>query len=166
MYLSKRHCCVLVLLAVVAGVLGIPLAAQEVAGPAESPQSQPVAPKTELQRADKALIVYGRPAGLTAEQAKAAFQQKFDEYKQVIRDIEKRQVEFQSADAAAREKLNTEMAAQVAHAQSLVNAMIDAALAAYSAAPNNDPQVTDLLVSVARYYTIGQQIGPAAESKS
>jgi cyclophilin family peptidyl-prolyl cis-trans isomerase len=140
--------------------------AQEVSGPVDSPQSQPQAPKTELQRADKALITSGQPVSAEAEQAKAAFQQKFDEYKQAIREIEKRQVEFQSADAATRQKLNTEMAAQVAHAQSLVNAMVDAAATAYRAAPNGDPQVTDLLASVARYYTIGQQIGPPAQSKS
>src|SRR3954463_15064347 len=97
---------------------------------------------------------------ISADQAKAAFAAKFADYKAAITDIEKLQAEFQSADAAKREKLNATMAAQVTHAQSLVNAMLDAGEAAYRAAPNTDPEVTNLLFTVAKYYTIGRQIGP------
>jgi cyclophilin family peptidyl-prolyl cis-trans isomerase len=97
---------------------------------------------------------------ISAEQAKAAFAAKFADYKAAIADIEKLQAEFQSADAAKREKLNATMAAQVTHAQSLVNAMLEAGEAAYRAAPNTDPEVTNLLFTVAKYYTIGRQIGP------
>ena len=99
-----------------------------------------------------------------AEQAKAAFQAKFDEYKAAIREIEKLQAEFQTADAATRKKLNEDVTGQVAHTQSLVNAMVDAAEAAYRAAPNADPQITDVLMAVAKHYTIGRQIGPGQPS--
>lgn len=99
-----------------------------------------------------------------AAQSKAAFEAKFNDYKAAIRDIEKLQGEFQVADDATREKLNGTLAAQVAHAQSLVNAMVEAAEADYRFAPNSDPQVTNLLASVARYYTIGRQIGPGQSS--
>jgi len=110
-------------------------------------------------------VAQDKPAPATnAENAKAAFQAKFDEYKAAIREIEKSQAEFQSADAAQRNKLNETVTAQVAHAQSLVNAMVEAAQAAYRAAPNTDPQVTELLVGVAQYYTIGRQTGPAQPS--
>ena len=102
---------------------------------------------------------------VSAEQAKAAFAAKFAEYKAAIADIEKLQAEFQTADAAKREKLNATMAAQVTHAQSLVNAMLEAGEAAYRAAPNTDPEVTNLLFTVAKYYTIGRQIGPGAPSR-
>jgi cyclophilin family peptidyl-prolyl cis-trans isomerase len=101
----------------------------------------------------------------SAEQAKAAFAAKFADYKAAIRDVEKLQAEFQSADAAQREKLNATMAAQITHAQSLVNAMVEAGEAAYRAAPNTDPEVTNLLFTVARYYTIGRQIGPGVPSR-
>jgi cyclophilin family peptidyl-prolyl cis-trans isomerase len=101
----------------------------------------------------------------SAGQAKAAFSAKFTEYKQAIRDIEKLQAEFQTADAAKREKLNADLSAQVSHAQSLVNAMVEAAEAAYRAAPNSDPDVTNLLSTVAKYYTIGRQIGPGVPSR-
>src|SRR5215467_10323988 len=62
----------------------------------------------------------------SADQSKAAFSAKFAEYKEAIRDIEKLQSEFQTADAAKREKLNADLSAQVSHAQSLVNAMVEA----------------------------------------
>src|ERR1700704_631469 len=102
---------------------------------------------------------------ISAEQSKAAFTAKFTEYKAAIRDVEKLQAEFQSADAAQREKLNATMAAQITHAQSLVNAMVEAGEAAYRAAPNTDPEVTNLLFTVAKYYTIGRQIGPGVPSR-
>ncbi len=101
---------------------------------------------------------------VSADQAKGAFAAKFTDYKAAIADIEKLQAEFQTADAAKREKLNETMAAQVAHAQSLVNAMLEAGEAAYRAAPNTDPEVSNLLFTVAKYYTIGRQIGPGAPS--
>src|SRR6476661_4802859 len=100
----------------------------------------------------------------SAEQAKAAFAAKFTDYKAALRDVEKLQAEFQTADPATREKLNASMAAQITHAQSLVNAMLEAGEAAYRAAPNTDPEVTNLLFTVAKYYTIGRQIGPGAPS--
>src|SRR5215213_11538198 len=97
---------------------------------------------------------------VSGDQAKAAFAAKFNDYKNAIADIEKLQAEFQTADAAKREKLNATMAAQVTHAQSLINAMLEAGEAAYRAAPNQDPEVTNLLFTVAKYYTVGRQIGP------
>jgi cyclophilin family peptidyl-prolyl cis-trans isomerase len=99
------------------------------------------------------------------DQAKAAFQAKFDDYKAAIREIEKLQSEYQTADEPTREKLNTTMASQVTHAQSLVNAMVEAAEAAYRAAPNSDKQITDLLIAVARHYTIGRQTGPGQAAR-
>src|SRR5689334_2215112 len=102
---------------------------------------------------------------VSAEQAQATFSAKFAEYKTAIAEIEKLQAQFQTADSAQREKLNKTMTAQVAHAQSLVNAMVEAGEAAYRAAPNKDPDVANLLFTVAKYYTIGQQIGPGAPGR-
>src|SRR5262249_58749776 len=90
---------------------------------------------------------------------------KSGEYKNAIRDIEKLQDEFQNAASAKREKLNADLSAQVSHAQSLVNAMVEAAEAAYQAAPNSDPEITNLLVTVAKYNTVGRQVGPGAPSR-
>jgi cyclophilin family peptidyl-prolyl cis-trans isomerase len=124
----------------------------------------PAAPKTELTRPDTALINDTKSANAVA-QTKAAFQAKFDEYKVAVREIEKLQAEFQTADEATREKLNAKLSGQVTHAQSLVNAMVEAAVAAYRTAPNTDPQITNLLTSVAKHYTIGRQVGPGQPSQ-
>jgi cyclophilin family peptidyl-prolyl cis-trans isomerase len=100
-----------------------------------------------------------------AKQAIATFQAKFKEYQTAVRDIEKLQTEFQTADTGRRKKLNEELTGHVAHAQSLVNAMVEAAESAYRAAPNSDKDVTDVLVAVAKHYTVGQQIGPSMPSR-
>jgi cyclophilin family peptidyl-prolyl cis-trans isomerase len=109
------------------------------------------------EKAEKAEATKAASADEVA-QTKAVFQAKFNEFKDAYRGIEKLQAEFQTADAATREKLNETLSAQLAHAQSLVNAMVAAGEAAYRAAPNADPQVTQLLAAVARHYTIGRQL--------
>jgi cyclophilin family peptidyl-prolyl cis-trans isomerase len=117
--------------------------------------------KSDLTRADKALVAPGGPGDANAAvQAKAAFDAKFSEYKTAVREIEKMQTEFQSADAATRQKLNNQLAGQIAHAQSIVNEMVEAAVEAYRFAPNADEQITELLIAVARYDVIGRPAGP------
>jgi cyclophilin family peptidyl-prolyl cis-trans isomerase len=97
--------------------------------------------------------------------SKTAFQAKYEEYKAAIREIEKMQAEFQTADAARRKKLNEDLTGQVAHAQSLVNGMIGAAEAAYREAPNADPEVTKVLESVAKHYAVGRQINAGSPAQ-
>jgi cyclophilin family peptidyl-prolyl cis-trans isomerase len=99
-----------------------------------------------------------------ATQAKAAFTQKFDEYKAAVRDIEQLRIKYQTADAATREKINAELSGHLAHAQSLVNAVVEAALAAYRVAPNADLQITELLTAIARYDTIGRPVEGAKDA--
>src|SRR3954468_11530029 len=97
---------------------------------------------------------------------KAAFDAKFTEYKNAIREIEQTSTDFQTADAASREKLNGKWTSQIARAKTLVDGMVEAAMAAYAAAPNTDTQITKLLSAVARHYAIGRQIGPGQPSRS
>jgi len=98
-----------------------------------------------------------------AAQAKAAFQKKLDEYKAVVREIEKLQAEYQSAAAAERQDINSAMTGQVAHAQSLVNSMVEAGVEAYRFAPNTDPQITDFLKAVAKYNVAGRELPNGAK---
>lgn len=93
-----------------------------------------------------------------ATQARAAFQKKFDAYKAAVRDIEKLQSEFQTADAATRERLNATLTGQVAHAQSLINEMVDEAVALHRLVPNVDPKITEFLTGVAKYYVVGREL--------
>ena len=125
------------------------------------------APADDFIQADKALIAPpSTGSSEAAAQAKAAFETKFNEYKSAVRDIEKLQTDFQSADSPARERINAELTGQIAHAQSLINSMVEAGMEAYRVAPNADPKITDLLLGVARYYAIGRQIGPGEPAQS
>jgi cyclophilin family peptidyl-prolyl cis-trans isomerase len=121
---------------------------------------QPAAEPTETQKADE------KGATNAGAQAKAAFDAKFNEYKAAVREIEKMQTEFQAADAPTRQKLNTQLTGQIAHAQSLVNGMIEAAVEAYRFAPNADEQITELLIAVARYDVIGRPADRGQPSKT
>ena len=109
--------------------------------PGQEPPAEPVDPReaappeaaadSDLNRADKALIAPPTDgASNAAAQAKAAFEAKFNEYKAALRDIEKLQVQFQDANPATRQKINTQLTGQIAHAQSLVNGMLEAAIEA------------------------------------
>lgn len=97
-------------------------------------------------------------AAVDPAQAKAAFAKKFEEYKAVVRDIEQLRIKYQTASPDERKKINAEMTGHVAHAQTLINAVVEAALAAYRAAPDADPQITELLKAIARYDTIGRPL--------
>ena len=101
-----------------------------------------------------------------AEQARAAFDAKFAEYKAAIREIEKMQAEFQTADSETRKKLNEQITGHIAQTQAVVNAMVEAAEAAYRAAPNKDADITAVLTAVARHYVVGRQVGPGQPSHS
>ncbi len=157
---------IVITLIVAVGFAVIRAGAQEkanVTGKKEVPHLEAPDQRADRIQAKEALVKDSTPAASVA-QTKAAFEAKFNDYKAAIRDIEKLQAEFQTADPATREKLNVRLTAQVTQAQSLVNAMFEAGEAAYRAAPNTDPQVTNLLVAVVKHYTIGRQIGPGIAS--
>ena len=88
--------------------------------------------------------------------AKADFDQRFEAYKDAARRIEALQSDFQTADPAAREQINSQLRDAVAAAKQSLNAMVDSATALYRAAPNADPQITELLTTVAKFYSVGE----------
>jgi cyclophilin family peptidyl-prolyl cis-trans isomerase len=129
--------------------------AQETAGaptPATTSEETPAPPANQQASAP------------TVAAANEAFQSKFSEYKAALGDIEKLRAEYQTADEATRNKLNEQLSGQIAHAQSLINVVVEAATEAYRLAPNADPEIAKLLIAVARYHTIGRQVGPGAPS--
>jgi cyclophilin family peptidyl-prolyl cis-trans isomerase len=103
------------------------------------------------------------PATNAATQAKAAFDRNFREYKGIVREIERLQAEFQTVDPAEREGINAAMTGQIAHAQAVINEMVEAGVEAYRFAPNADPQVREFLEAVVRYYVAGRQVRGASE---
>lgn len=92
-----------------------------------------------------------------AQAAMAAFEKSFADFRNAFRQIEQLRIKHQTAQPAEREKINAELTGHLAHTQALANAMIQSALDAYRLAPGGDQRVTDLLISAARYYTIGQE---------
>jgi cyclophilin family peptidyl-prolyl cis-trans isomerase len=88
--------------------------------------------------------------------AKARFDKSFADYKTELRKIEGLRTSFQTGDKAAREKINQQLTDEIASAQKLVDAMVAAAMDAYRAAPNSDPQVTDLLIAVVKHDAVGE----------
>jgi cyclophilin family peptidyl-prolyl cis-trans isomerase len=95
---------------------------------------------------------------------KAAYLAALEAYKQSVRDIEKLRGEYQAADDARRKEINNQLSAQIKATQQKVDELVDAALAAYKAAPKGDPQIEELLVGVAEHRAVGQPI-PAGGNK-
>jgi hypothetical protein len=94
------------------------------------------------------------PAPAAAD-AKAKFDKCFADYKAAFKKIEGLRTEFQTADAVKRQQINQQLSSEVASTQKLVDAMVAAATAAYRAAPNQDPVVTNLLIAVAKHEAVG-----------
>jgi cyclophilin family peptidyl-prolyl cis-trans isomerase len=138
---------------------------------AQETPAEPITPgqertPNELTRDEKAPVAGDQPQDPKAlAAANAAFQEKFNEFKTALRDIEKLRAEYQAANEADRKKLNEKLAAAGAHTQSIVNAMVETAMEAYRLAPNADPQVTEVLVAVAKHYAIGRQSGPGESNR-
>jgi cyclophilin family peptidyl-prolyl cis-trans isomerase len=105
-------------------------------------------------------LAWGQAAGEnpapTPAEAKAKFDQSFADYKAALRKIEELRTAFQTADAAARVKINEQLSGEIAAAQKRVDAMVAAAIVAYRAAPNSDPVVTNLLIAVAKHHAVGE----------
>lgn len=84
-----------------------------------------------------------------------AFQQAVEEYKQSFRDINSLQLEYHSADEARREAINQELREVGAVGRVRMEQLVDAAIAAYKADPDKNPQVAQLLKSVAFHRAVG-----------
>jgi cyclophilin family peptidyl-prolyl cis-trans isomerase len=127
---------------------------------------QPTAPGNDLKGAKdvsvrdaQALLANPTPEQIAAA-AKAEFDKAFAEYKDAIRKIEQLRVDYQSADQATRNRINNELTGHLAHAQGLMNTVVETAEESFRLAPKSDQRVTDLLVAVAKFYAVGEQIGP------
>lgn len=94
----------------------------------------------------------------TTAQAKAEFDRQFAEYKSALLGMEKLRTQYQTADGATRDELNREFKKQAVATQRLLDNVAVAAEEAYRLAPNSDPQITNLLVAIAKYYAVGEGI--------
>ncbi len=100
------------------------------------------------------------PAALANSPAKAAYLAALEAYKDQVRQIEKLSAAYQATrDEAEQQAINEQLKPIVAEAKIKVNAMVDAALEAFKAAPMTDQEVTDLLLTVAEHQPVGRGEG-------
>ncbi|WP_442483213.1 peptidylprolyl isomerase [Aeoliella sp. SH292] len=95
-------------------------------------------------------------AGGNAAAAQAAYDTAEAEYKAVFKEIETLRGQYQSADAESRKTINAQLPALVDQAREKMAAWTTAALELYKAAPNENQQVSDLLVGMAKHFVVGE----------
>lgn len=98
----------------------------------------------------------GQGGPTTAAAAKAQFDQRFAEYQDSIRAIEKLRTDYQSAGASGRKTINFQLNEKLAVAKQQLDAMVAAGLETYRLAPKDNPQLGQLLVAVAKHYAAGE----------
>ncbi len=81
-----------------------------------------------------------------------AFAEKFAEWKSLMKQINSLRIEYQTAEESRREGLLVELDKAFQAASSLEPDVVDAAVAAYQAAPNQNQEIKNFLLEVAKYY--------------
>lgn len=93
----------------------------------------------------------------TVEEAQAAYDKAAASYKEVFKEIEDLRGEFQSSDEQRQEEINAELPAVVNKARERMAAWTAAALELYKVAPNENAEVTELLLGMAKHFAIGEE---------
>lgn len=101
-----------------------------------------------------------QPAGeggpVTVADAKAQFDQRFKEYGNTLREIEKLRTDYQSAGGSGQKTINFQLQEKLGVAKQQLDAMVAAGLECYRLAPKENPQLGQLLLSVAKYDVAGE----------
>jgi cyclophilin family peptidyl-prolyl cis-trans isomerase len=91
-----------------------------------------------------------------ATDARTAYNQAAADYKQVFQEIETLRGQYQGADSGARQEINAKLPLLVEEARQKMDAWVTAGLQLYNVAPNEDKQLADWLVGIAKYYALGE----------
>lgn len=86
----------------------------------------------------------------------ARYQAAMQTYTQQALAIEKLSSQYQTANAARKAEINTELVPLVAQAKVALNAMIAEAIEVFKANPMADQQVTDMLLAMAEFQVVGK----------
>jgi cyclophilin family peptidyl-prolyl cis-trans isomerase len=105
--------------------------------------------------AGQAVAAAGPGGEITAAEAKAQFDQRFAAYGNSLREIEKLRTDYQTAGASGRKTIDFQLQEKLAAAKQQLEAMVAAGLECYRLAPQENPQLGQLLVSVAKHYVAG-----------
>lgn len=105
-------------------------------------------------------VVRGQAAGegqpITAAEAKARFDQQFKAYQETLRSIEKLRTDYQTAGVSGQKTINFQLQEKLTVAKKELDAMVAAGLECYRLAPQDNPQLGQLLTAVAKHYTAGE----------
>ncbi len=110
--------------------------------PAQEPSEQ-AAP--EPAATDEAPAAQG---AVDAQQARAAFEEKFTEWKELLKTLRTLKHDYQLADEAGREALEQRWTETIAQAHNLLPALGEAGVTAFRAAPNEDRELSSFLVKL------------------
>lgn len=92
-----------------------------------------------------------------AAEAQAAYDRAQSEYKPVFSQIETLRGEYQSAGSQRRKEINAELMIAMDTAREKMANWTAAALDLYRAAPNENEEVSQLLVAMAKHFSIGEK---------
>ncbi len=87
----------------------------------------------------------------------ARFEQAVADYKRTVGEIETLRREYQTASPAARKQINVDLKGLIAAAKPKVDAISAAAREAYKAAPNANPEISQLLIAMAHHLAVGHR---------
>jgi cyclophilin family peptidyl-prolyl cis-trans isomerase len=93
-------------------------------------------------------------------EAKVEFEQRFAEYQDSIRAIEELRTDYQSAGVSGRKTINHQLVEKLKIAKGQLDAMVAAAVEAYRLGPQDNPQLAELLLAVAKHYAAGDESPP------
>lgn len=109
-------------------------------------------------RAQDAPPAEGKATPAAATAAKAQFDQRFAEYGNTLREIEKLRTDYQTAGGSGRKTINFQLEEKLKLAKQQLDGMIAAGTECYRLAPQDYPQLGQLLVAIAKHYTAGESL--------
>ncbi len=110
------------------------------------------APAAADPAADPAAV----PQTTAQAKAKADFDQRFAAYGATLREIEKLRTDYQTAGASGRKTINFQLHEKLVLAKQELDAMVAAGIECYRLAPQDNPQLGQLLIAVAKHDTVGE----------
>lgn len=104
------------------------------------------------------LVIPALPvAAQDAASPQQAYEQAASSYKEVFAEIEELRGEYQAADPARRKEIDAKLPTIVDRARDRMGAWTDAALELYKAQPNENKEVSELLIGMAKHFAVGEE---------
>ena len=119
----------------------------------------PAKPAADAAPAEPPATVAAKP---DPAQARAEFEAKFAEWKDLLKHMRTLKHEYQVADEASRQSMEQQWPTLMAQANDMIPALAGAATKAYEAAPNEDRELTSFLIKLLQDYVLRDRYAEAA----